>query len=198
MVVTCALEYICYAYKQCHLSIGIPISNIKWSLDSLILSIRISLDIDIQRQCLISKGIAIAKITQCHDHLYIYNENPDTCKITTQMARFMGLTWGPAGTCRPQMHCGETVTIIAVTIIQDGGRWWWWVRAGSIVTLVRNSVLSYLYTIQGRHQSWFCVSCFVSLCICFWNMGLWNFRDMIVTYKPDIGDMIVTVHGVWS
>ena len=95
-------------------------------------------------------------------------------------------------------HCGETVTIIAVTIIQDGGRRRWWVRAGSIVTLVRNTVLSYLYTIQGLHRSWFCVSCFVSLCICFWNMGLWNFRDMIVTYKSDMGDMIVTVHGVWS
>ena len=95
-------------------------------------------------------------------------------------------------------HCGETVTIIAVTIIQDGGRRRRWVRAGSIVTLVRNTVLSCLYTIQGRHRSWFCVPCFVSLCICFWNMGLWNFRDMIVTYKPDIGDMIVTVHGVWS
>ena len=29
-------------------------------------------------------------------------------------------------------------------------------------------------------------------------MGLWNLRDMIVTYKPDIGNMIITVHGVWS
>ena len=102
------------------------------------------------------------------------------------------------GVNRPQCHCGETVTIIAVTIIQDGGRRRRWVRAGSIVTLVRNAELSYPYTIQGRHRSWFCVSCFVGLCICFWNMGLWNLRDMIVTYKPDIGDMVVTVHGVWS
>ena len=29
-----------------------------------------------------------------------------------------------------QLHCGETVTIIAVTIIQDGGRRRRWVRAG--------------------------------------------------------------------
>ena len=39
---------------------------------------------------------------------------------------------------------------------------------------------------------------FISLCICFWNMGLWNFRDMIVAYETDIGDMIVTVPEVWS
>ena len=95
-------------------------------------------------------------------------------------------------------HCGETVTIIAVTIIQDGGIGDGEFGPGPILTLVRNTVLSYLHTIQGRHQSWFWVSCFVSLCICFWNMGLWNFRDMILTYQPDIGDMIVTVQEVWS
>ena len=107
-----------------------------------------------------------------------------------------GSSWSSA--LLSQHHCGETVMIIAFTIIQDGGHRRRWVRAGSIVVLVRNTVLSYLYTIQGCHRSWFCVSCFVSLCICFWNMGLWNFLDMIVTYKPDISDMIVTVHGVWS
>ena len=97
-----------------------------------------------------------------------------------------------------QYHCGETVTIIAVTIIQDGGRRRQWVRTGPIVTLVRNSILFYMYTIKGNHQSRFCVPCFIGLYICFLNMGLWNFHNMVVTYKPDIGDMIVTVQELWS
>ena len=46
-------------------------------------------------------------------------------------------------------HWGETVTIIAVTIIEDGGRRRRWVRAGPILTLVRNTVLSYLHTMEA-------------------------------------------------
>ena len=56
----------------------------------------------------------------------------------------------------PLYHCGETVTIIAVTIIQDGGRRQQWIRTGPIVTLVRNSVLLYLYTIISSHALLVC------------------------------------------
>ena len=77
---------------------------------------------------------------------------------------------------------------------------------GSIVSLVRNTVLSYLYTIQGRHRSWFCVTCFDSLCIClFFKYGLvkleWYDRNLQTRHRRHDRNcprgMIVTVQ-IWS
>ena len=64
------------------------------------------------------------------------------------------------------------------------------------VTLARrNTVLFYQHTIQACHLSCFCVSWFVGLyTMIIWNIGMWNLRNMIVTYKPDITDVtFVTV-----
>ena len=64
------------------------------------------------------------------------------------------------------------------------------------VTLARrNTVLFYQHTIQACHLSCFCVSWFIGLyTMIIWNIGMWNLRNMIVTYKPDITDVtFVTV-----
>ena len=45
-------------------------------------------------------------------------------------AGLFSVSWGERDFSKRPGHCGETVTIIAVTIIQDGGRRRRWVRAG--------------------------------------------------------------------
>ena len=42
-------------------------------------------------------------IRTCHSHVYDLNVSVSFSGWTSQIARFMGPTWGPPGSCRPQM-----------------------------------------------------------------------------------------------
>ena len=60
-------------------------------------------DYQTHTKCVLSSSLLEKKFDYVFYILYIYITKNNFCVIKTQIAKFMGPTWGPPGSCWPQM-----------------------------------------------------------------------------------------------